>query len=146
MDSRPIHSPCWSSINSWSSRGGRGILASLRFPFKSDLLCREGRQHLHPLSCWKDKPKECLKANCVLRTLLAGCLSDKLCLCSPWWSYVCQYIWPLWLHIKTDWFEGEGRRDRRCLKGPYGCRSLADKPRGLTSRLLWQLDSCWGVA
>lgn len=82
-----IHPLCLSSINSRSSRGGRGILVLSPIPFKSDLLCREGRQALHLLSCWKDKPEECLKANCVLCTPLPGCLNDKLCLCSLWWSY-----------------------------------------------------------
>lgn len=60
------------------------------FAFKPDLSCSQvGRSH-PSLSCWKARPRECLKTNCLFCTLLPGCLSDALCLHSPRWSYVCQ--------------------------------------------------------
>ncbi|CAB1458822.1 unnamed protein product [Pleuronectes platessa] len=36
----------------------------------------------------KDKAEKRLWANWGLCSSLPGCLSDKLCVCSPWWSYV----------------------------------------------------------
>ena len=75
-------------LQSIAEAGGMGFLAFLHFPCKSNSPCREGRQPLHPLSCWKDKLMECLKANCVLCALLPGSPRDKRWVCSLQWSYV----------------------------------------------------------
>lgn len=81
-----------SSLQSIAEAAGEGEVSWLLSVSPLNQAYYAGKEPLHPLSCWKDKPKECLKANCVLCTLLRGCLNDKLCFCTLQWSSVCVAI------------------------------------------------------